>query len=586
MGKKFNSKLSNLEHILETKAGKWSLICHSLHNAKYRDIKIKLFDPTKESHILKNISEFRCEDLRSAYHQFPLDEESILLSGIKVFGRILVFQTLYYGTSAAVVIVNTINNMAASAEGIRANIFVIVYIDDILQSGTSDCIIRHFEELGYFFSITKSQSGSFVIYLGLEMNSREKTIRICEKTFEKFTKSLRENMLYKSDGKACMIFEDFQSLVGILVRLSKTSVSGLVNAFSVLGKLAEVQEDAHKVVEFNDVDLKELEYWSSERHILPMSDLSICGASLKRGDSDFSTEPGAKKKKLLHTSDSSGSYWGARSVIDGQDVGLCGEIPEHLLGKPICVLEAHGAEMLITRLLKPATSSVIGTDSTVFDACFRKKRSKNEDLNKILGRIFEHMKKHQIEVKTTWIPTESMASWGSDSLSRRKYNEYEDKYGLSQQGVEFIKETYGQIDLDLFSSPLDNCFKVYYCSNLCVDDDSQNLKMNAWEFLSSEKMFTKGAIWAFPPDNAVEMLIKKFCQLNWNILKTRVRVLLVIREKHVPFVSASLKSIVELEDLELKILQKGHKPATNLKIKTAETFFIVVFGKKVNEINF
>ena len=171
---------------METKPGKWSLICHALHNAKYRQNKINLFDPTKESHILKSISEFRCEDLKSAYHQFPMDNESILLCGFKVFGRVLVFQTLFYGTSAAVIIVNTINNLAAQAQGIRSNIFVIIYIDDILQSSSSSAIIDHLIELGYIFSEKKSQIGTLVNFLGLEMDAVAKTLRISETTFEKF----------------------------------------------------------------------------------------------------------------------------------------------------------------------------------------------------------------------------------------------------------------------------------------------------------------------------------------------------------------------------------------------------------------
>lgn len=60
----------NPVNILETKKGKWSLICHSLHNSKYKESKIELFDPTKESHILKKIEEFRCEDLKSAYSHY------------------------------------------------------------------------------------------------------------------------------------------------------------------------------------------------------------------------------------------------------------------------------------------------------------------------------------------------------------------------------------------------------------------------------------------------------------------------------------------------------------------------------------
>lgn len=564
---------------METKKDKWSLICHCLHNSKYKDCKIKLFDPTKQSHILKNIDEFRCEDLSSAYHQYPLDEESMLLSGIRVFGRVLVFQTLYYGTSSAVVIVNTLNNLAASAEAIRSNLWAVVYIDDIFQSSRSNAIVSHFEDLGFYFSVTKSQMGTEVEFLGLEIDSVNKTIRISEKTFLKFNDSLKNNLMKKSDGTSCMLFEEFQKLVGILVRLSKTSVSGLVQAFSLIGKLAESQEENHKMVSLNDSDLSEIEFWSKERHLMPMSNLDIVGASIERSPVDLLKTQ--KKQKLDHSSDASGSYWGARSVVNGQDTGLCGKIPEELLGHPICVLEAYGAEKLVTKLLKPNTSSVIATDSTVFDSCFRKKRSSNQELNKILGRIFAHMKAHNIEVRTEWINTKEMAEWGSDSLSRKKYDQYQDRYGLSVEGVSFVEENFGKVDLDLYSSPLDNVFDTFYCSNLWVEDDSKNLRMNALQFLGSEKVLTRGQIWAFPPDGAVEMLTKKVIQLDWGILIHRIRILMVVREKRVPFVMASLKCVVELGQIELKTLQKGHKPAINLKIRSAETFVVVIFGKKL-----
>ena len=501
----------------------------------------------------------------------------MLLSGIRVFGRVMVFQTLYYGTSAAVVIVNTLNNLAASAEAIRSNLWVIVYIDDILQSSRSNAIVSHFEDLGFFFSTTKSQMGTEIEFVGIEIDSVAKTLRISEKTFTKFNESIKNNLLKKSNGDSCMLFEEFQSLVGILVRLSKTSVSGLVNAFSLIGKLSESQDENHRMVILSEPDLEELNYWSSERHLVNMSNLEIVGASIER--STVNLESSAKKKILDHSSDSSGSYWGARSVVNGEDTGICGKIPDELKNQPICVLEAYGGEKLITKLLKPNTSSVVATDSTVFDACFRKKRSSNAELNKILGRIFAHMKENNMEVRTQWIDTRSMAEWGSDSLSRRKFDQYQDRYSLSETGVKFVEENFGKIDLDLYSSPLDNVFNTHYCSNLWVEDDPKNLRMTAIQFLCSEKVFTRGQIWVFPPDNAVETVTKKIIQLNWNILINRVRILLVVREKRVPFVTASLKCVDELQKIDLKMLQKGHKPATNLKVRSAESFVIVTFGK-------
>ena len=54
-------------NIMETKTNKFSLICHTLCNAEYSKPRVELLDITERGQVIKNMAQFRTEDLKSAY---------------------------------------------------------------------------------------------------------------------------------------------------------------------------------------------------------------------------------------------------------------------------------------------------------------------------------------------------------------------------------------------------------------------------------------------------------------------------------------------------------------------------------------
>ena len=59
-------------NVMETKKDKFSLICHTLCNAEYSKPRVELLDITDRGQVIKDMSEFRTEDLKSAYRESQL----------------------------------------------------------------------------------------------------------------------------------------------------------------------------------------------------------------------------------------------------------------------------------------------------------------------------------------------------------------------------------------------------------------------------------------------------------------------------------------------------------------------------------
>ena len=104
--------------------------------------------------------------------------------------------------------------------------------------------------------------------------------------------------------------------------------------------------------------------------------------------------------------------------------------------------------------------------------------------------------------------------------------------------------------------------------------------MDAMEFLNSKNINVRQTIWAFPPDQYVELIVRKINQLEWAYLKDRVRILLLVREKRCQFVRLYFSTNVFLNGFRTEIFQKGHREATKLRIKSQETFVLFDIGNR------
>ena len=130
------------------------------------DLKIVIAAIAEEGDLIKDYTSHRCEDLKSAYHQYPLSKKSVLASACRYRGRVLVCQTMMYGPAPCVIIANSILEVATQAISVRTKKYVRPYIDDVIQSPAYPDEIRpHLLALGYYLA-EKTQAGPRVNYTG------------------------------------------------------------------------------------------------------------------------------------------------------------------------------------------------------------------------------------------------------------------------------------------------------------------------------------------------------------------------------------------------------------------------------------
>ena len=214
-------------------------------------------------------------------------------------------------------------------------------MDDLLQETTDDNFKNALVEHGLIISEAKSQSGHYVVFLGLEINGEDKTIRVSEATYEKFKKLVSKNTMYKEDDSRYMLFSDFEQCMGLICRLTKSSIQGFIKSHHLMARLAEAMNNSNQLVELKQKEQEEMKFWTESRHKLRMAQFSRGAGSLQ-----ISTESFEKKQKIAKletplTSDSSGSYWGFKIAILGTMVCKCGDIPKKYEKMGIAIKEAH-----------------------------------------------------------------------------------------------------------------------------------------------------------------------------------------------------------------------------------------------------
>ena len=119
------------------------------------------------------------------------------------------------------------------------------------------------------------------------------------------------------------------------------------------------------------------------------------------------TEEGKEKMAKLsenveNSSDASLGWWGVKIVKKGISKAICGKTPENLKNEGIAVQEINAVNEAVFEM-DDDSSMNLAVDSTVAAAGFNNKRSKNETLNGILGKIFQEMTRGNKKVRLYWI---------------------------------------------------------------------------------------------------------------------------------------------------------------------------------------
>lgn len=617
-------------NLLETREGKFSIVLHTLINSLYRKMDIQMMDVVHRGAILRDAKKLRSEDLVSCYkkvfichqvkhcrgtteksrffeqinknyfreisnfytiintclnHQYKLSENSIHLCGGRFKGKIIVFQTLFYGVSSAPGIVNGLNNLACTAESLRRKTYAEMFIDDLLTVFEEENYVKnHLAALGLQWKPTKSNQGEVIVFTGIEIDCKNKLMTVSEQTFEKMKKIVSESLMTSEDGSRWMHFNQFQILCGYLARLAKTCASGFVRAHSLLGRLGEAQENQYPMVQLTESDLTEIQFWTSKRHSMKMEGFKMTAGSItlknswiyRKNDGKSSEKRVKLSDTILNSSDSSLKHWGVKIIKNGKEKAICGSTPDHLKNESIAVMEANAAKNAIFEQ-EDKTEMALAVDSTVLAACFRNKRAKNKALNNILMEIFTEMARGQKLVSLYWIDTKTMAEQGADAISRQNYQEFAASFGLSEQGVDYVLQQYGRIKVDLYASVVDNPFKTLYCSTLENRNDRQNLRQNAAEFMLGNSLH--GRMWCFPPDFLCGEALKLISSLKWKELQGKLQILLLVRSKQVAAVRFTLG---KLAPLSWEIFYRRNAQNGKMKSKSQYSFVLFSIGEYRN----
>ena len=453
----------------------------------------------------------------------------MLALGCRINGRVAVWQTMGYGPSPAVYLVNNLVNLAVLDAALKHEVFAEAFIDDVFIAGNKPEIRRDLEKLGLQFSNSKSQQGKIVDYCGTRINATNRTVEILPKTYTKL-KHIRDECVFTNlAGESAMEFDKLQEFSGVVVHASRTSSFGLSKAFHILGKLAVGINDSENMVALGKEDLKEINWWCDEKHVMPMKSLKTSGTTIKIFDSNP-----YKKQKLGANSDASTKWWGCK--VNGK--AYCGEFPPELVGEPIQVLEMYGLSKVV-QYMENEQKMIVSVDNTNTHFSFQKRRSKNAQMNKLLIEIAEDLIKNRKVVITRWIPTLEMASRkGSDALSRMNLDESFDPNTLNQDGAALIKKQFGKISVDLFSGPKNNVFDCRYCSTYYVMTDKNNMQEDGLSFMTGREL--RGRFWCWSPCDLVIPVLDILTGIDWKNKNDELQIMFMVKERNVKNVIAAL----------------------------------------------
>ena len=559
----------NPMNVIQTREDKFSLIIHSIDNCKYKKPACTLLNVLERGNQFMETDYLMCEDLKSCYHQYALNAESMYSMGVKYGDQILIAQVCFYGPSPAVKIINTLVNLVVLDSSLRHDVWAESMIDDIIVFGNCPQIFEDIKAFGLIFSPSKGQRGSEIQYCGFRINVKKKEIEVLEKTYKKIQKIAKKDILKNDDLENYIHFEKLEELCGILAHCSRTSPTGLSRAYFLIKKLSDQLQNPESMVKLDKEEMREINWWSQKQQIMPIKFLPTTGCTIQIFDSNPYPQ---KKQKIDDCSDASGSYFCAK--ING--VAYCNKFPPEIENEHITLKELYAGKFGVFKA-EDNQSMNMSLDNTNAVNMFNKKRSTNEKCNKMIEEIYEEMHRGGKIVTMRWICTADMASEpGADRLSRRDYRETYDSNTLSKKGVQTVLNTFGPIAVDCFSSPTNNCFEGLYCSAFYIMDDPNNLQECGLSFLTSRKL--RGNIWIYAPDDLVIPVARIVANLKWKEMKYKAKLLILVRAKRVRDVWSNLWRIRNQVDITRACFQKANQKSGNIEIRLKDSLILFAVG--------
>ena len=477
-------------------SGKPRLIIHTKINSCYTRPKVTLPKITNSTDLLREAHSAFVHDLKSSYYQILLDPASRKVCSFFHDGVGYECLCLPFGSSPAVLISQTLLGIPAQIIRVRDQRVVFHFIDDYflrnIDPEEDDVLKPELAVHGLVLS-DKSQRGSQVEFLGLDLNLFDNTFTVKERTLKKIQQTINDSLIL-DQGRLWITVEDMESLLGLLNFATdcsiyhRTNVTHLVQSFRVNSQ----QRNGFCLIDSHCY--KEILYWRE-----------FCLNPVRKPFDHF-------KPQLVSITASTDASMKTYAYQDSTGVSGHGTFPPLLIAEcpDIMGREAFGSRRYL-EICDKNIDLLEFCDSEPFVASFNKGRSNNIYVNRELNTIYDLLYLKNINLRLVWINTQQMIDTGTDGLSRSDFSAIHDKNGLSPEGVDRFVEIYGRKPaVDVFSSICNNPFKIDYASKHQADGDPNYLGMEGLTFLTSELLpqyCAGGYVYMWPPLELLEWII-------------------------------------------------------------------------------
>ena len=392
------------------------------------------------------------------------------------------------GMSAAPFVAQSTNGFLTEYYSLTFKIYACVYLDDF-WSEKRDEVVKLEEwagEFGLRFKESKSEEGSRIELLGVDLDLQAKTAKI---TKDKALNIEADSKLLLSSGTATS--KQLAIYYGRLEFASEMCSLGRIHTQALTKHMGSTQIDLNKLSDSDEIHLslkalEEVRFWSRISNHKPLQ----IGRRLHKNCNVLASD--ASQKRFAYVI-------GPKSYAD--------VFPDKYANEHISIKEAYALYCLLQEASQPDSDIEVLCDNSSVVNCFNKGRSRNNLIHDLICQSRILLDSLNSRLRVVWIPTREMEDY-ADGPSRGKYLKAE--FGLTETGINKIIELFPSFsrrrnneDLaSLFAGPRNNPAKIRYFA-LDVDaTDPLSAGMDVFQAIHKKKLEGRrlaGGLLAYPP---------------------------------------------------------------------------------------
>ena len=244
---------------------KCRLLLHFKGNDAYVKGGLKLQTMPMVKDRLYEMEQAEVNDLTKAYLQFPLLEGSRKLSAFEFEGKFFVFNVLSFGPSMAPEICQSLLQVPVMVARLKTQpkmvVLVMHWLDDFLEDiskNQNSQVLQSLIEHNVRINPAKRQIGSIVVYLGLLLNLKQKTVELKPELKEEFQQKIQTVMRQPT-------LENLESLAGSLEFWAGMDPWKRSKSFFLVREInARLEEELAEPRALSEDLIRELNFWAWE----------------------------------------------------------------------------------------------------------------------------------------------------------------------------------------------------------------------------------------------------------------------------------------------------------------------------------